>query len=93
LITRDEKIAVELAMNAADAKELFRDLHEQKDAIEKAIGEPLDWREMPDKKASRIVLFKSADGYSEETWPEQFAWLRATLETFDRVFRSLLART
>jgi hypothetical protein len=47
---------------------------------------------MPDRKASRIVLFRSADGYNEESWPEQFAWLRANLEAFDKVFRPLLAR-
>lgn len=92
LITRENKIAVELVMNAEDAKEIFRELCQQKDAIEKAIGDSLDWREMPDKKASRIVLFNSADGYKEETWPEQFAWLREKLETFDRVFRPVLAR-
>lgn len=80
-------------MNTEDAKEVFHDLYEQKDAVEKAIGESLDWREMPDKKASRIVVFKSADGYKEETWPEQFSWLREKLETFDRVFRPLLVRT
>lgn len=92
LITRDENIAVELTMNGEDAKELFRGLHEQRDAIETAIGGPLDWREMPDKKASRMILFKKADGYNEETWPEQFAWLREKLEAFDRIFRPLLAR-
>jgi len=92
LITRDNKIAVELAMNADDAKEVFRELYEQKDAVEKTIGGPLDWREMPNKKASRIVVFNSADGYKEDTWPEQFAWLREKLEAFDRVFRPLLAR-
>lgn len=80
-------------MNGDDAKEVFRELYEQRDAIERAIGESLDWREMPNKKASRVVLFKSADRYKEETWPEQFAWLREKLETFDRVFRPLLART
>jgi hypothetical protein len=93
LITRDNNIAVELVMNADDSKDVFRTLYEQKDSIEKAIGEPLDWREMPDKKASRIVVFKQADGYEEETWSEQFAWLRDKLEIFDRVFRPLLART
>jgi hypothetical protein len=55
LTTRDNKIAVELATNAEDAEEVFRELNEQKDAIEKAIGEPLDWREMPDEKASHSV--------------------------------------
>lgn len=92
LITRDNNIAVELTMNAQDAKGVFHDLYEQKEAIEKAVGEPLDWREMPDKKASRVVLFKSADGYKEETWPEQFAWLREKLELFDKAFRPLLAK-
>lgn len=92
LITRDNNIAVELRMNTADAKEIFRELYQQKEAIENAIGEPLDWREMPNHKASRIVLFKSADGYNEETWPAQFAWLREKLEAFDKVFRPLLAK-
>lgn len=92
LITRDNKIAVQLTMNAPDAKEVFHELYDQKEAIETAVGESLDWREMPDKKASRVVLFKVADGYKEETWPEQFAWLREKLETFDRVFRPLVAR-
>jgi hypothetical protein len=92
LITRDEKIAVELSMNGEDAKDLFHELHEQKDAIEKAVGQSLDWREMPDKKASRIVVFKSADGYMENTWPEQFGWLREKLEVFDKVFRPLVAK-
>jgi hypothetical protein len=47
---------------------------------------------MPDKKASRVVVFKSADGYNEDTGPEQFAWLREKLEVFDKVFRPLLAK-
>lgn len=92
LITRDNTIAVELRMTAEDAKDLFHELHEQKSAIDNAIGESLDWREMPNHKGSRIVLFKSADGYNEESWPEQFAWLREKLEAFDKVFRPLLAK-
>jgi hypothetical protein len=79
-------------MNAEDAKEIFRELHQQKDEIEREIGEPLDWREMPNKKASRIVVFKAADGYKEETWGEQFAWMQEKLEAFDRAFRPRLAK-
>jgi hypothetical protein len=92
LITRDKEVAVELVMNGQDAKEVFRYLHAQKEAVESALGEHLDWREMPDKKASRIVLFRSADGYQEDKWAEQFGWLREKLEAFDRVFRPLLAK-
>jgi hypothetical protein len=92
LITRDHEIAVEMTMNGEDAKELFYDLYEQKYTIEKAIGERLDWRWMPGRKASRIVLSRSADGYKEDSWPEQFAWLREKLEIFDKVFRPLAAK-
>lgn len=93
LITREDKIAVQLVMNLEDAKEVFRNLYSQKDAVENAIGEPLEWREMPDRRSSRIVLFKSADGYNEDTWPVQFGWLQEKLEAFDRIFRPLLAQS
>jgi len=89
IITRDDKIAVELAITSEDAKTLFQSLLVKKDEIEAAIGAPLDWREMPDKKASRIILFKSIDPYDEKTWPQQFEWLRSNLEAFDKTFRPL----
>lgn len=91
IITRENKIAVELTINSEDAKSIFGDLIKHKDDIEKIIGAPLDWREMPDKKASRIVLFNSVDPYDESTWPQQFSWLQTNLEKFDKAFRSLLA--
>jgi len=90
IITRESKIAVELSINSEDAKKIFHDLLNQKESIEKVIGAPLDWREMPDKKASRIVLFNSVDPYDEASWPQQFAWLQSNLEKFDQAFRPLL---
>jgi hypothetical protein len=89
IITRDDKIAVELTMTSADAKTLFQKLLTMKDEIEATIGAPLDWREMPAKRASRIVLFKPVDPYDEKTWPQQFEWLRSNLEAFDKTFRPL----
>lgn len=91
IITRENKIAVELTINSEDAKSIFGDLVKRKEDVEKIIGAPLDWREMPDKKASRIVLFNSVDPYDEATWPQQFSWLQSNLEKFDKAFRSLLA--
>lgn len=89
LITRDSKIGVELSITSDDAKQLFHALAAQKDLIEEKIGERLDWREMVDRKASRIVLYKPFDPYNEATWPNQFAWLQITLEKFDSAFRPL----
>jgi hypothetical protein len=93
LITRENKIAVELTIGSDDAKSIFNELLKQKDNIEAIIGSsPLDWRELPDRKASRAVLFNSVDPYDETTWPEQFAWLQNNLEKFDQAFRPLFAK-
>jgi len=46
---------------------------------------------MPDKKTSRVCLFKPVDPYDESDWPEQFSWLQHTLENFDGAFRPLFA--
>ena len=42
---------------------------------------------MPDRKASRVLLYEAVDPYDESDWPDQFAWLKDTLEKFDRAFR------
>lgn len=91
IITRENKIAVELSINSDDAKSLFADLLKHKEEIEAIIGAPLDWREMPEKKASRVVLFRRVDPYDEQDWPHQFEWLQDKLERFDEAFRPLFA--
>lgn len=92
LITKDKKIAVELTINSEDAKNIFGELRQQKEEVEAIVGQTLDWREMRDKKASRIMLFESIDPFNEKDWPAQFAWLRKNLEKFDEVFRPRLSR-
>lgn len=89
IITRENKIGVELTINSEDAKNIFNELFKQKDGVEAIIGSSLDWREMPDKKASRILLFNAIDPYDEATWTQQFAWLQGNLEKFDNTFRPL----
>jgi Domain of unknown function (DUF4268) len=92
LIAKDRKIAVELTISSEDAKTIFSELSQQKQQIESIIGEPLEWREMPDKKASRIMVFKAVDPFDESDWPSQFVWLRGNLEKFDRAFRPLFIK-
>lgn len=91
LITKRDRIAVELYLRSDDAKELFEALQGHKAHIESAVGTALEWRELPDRKSSRIVLGRDADAYDEGDWPNQFAWLKETLEKFDNVFRPLMA--
>jgi hypothetical protein len=86
--TTDDRIAVEVYMQGPDAKKHFRRLEADKLSIESAIGAALDWRELPEREASRILLVRSSSSIRNPVqWPEQHKWLADTLERFDAVFR------
>jgi len=39
------------------------------------VGCQLDWRELPEKKASRILIRKDVNFDNKDQWPEQFDWI------------------
>ncbi len=55
--SRQNRMGVEINLSGNEAKPHFHLLHRQKDAIEKSIGQNLQWMELPQKNTSRIVLF------------------------------------
>ena len=73
LVRKDNNLVVELYIN--ENKELFRSLLQHKDDIEAIAGFSFDWRELPEKKASRIVVQKSTALSNQSKWSEQFEWL------------------
>ncbi len=84
----ENKIRVELNIQHPDHVDAyFNLLFADKEAIEQEIGFELVWREMPEKKGSKITIYKDADAKDEESWGVQHAWLKETVENFDRVFR------
>lgn len=86
--TRENRLGVELYIGTNDAKTLFRIVREEKEAVESEIGSPVEWMELPERKGSRIVLFrKNTDPTDEGDWPVQHAWMADTIEKFDRTFR------
>jgi hypothetical protein len=69
------------------AKPHFHLLSKDRATIEAELGEALEWRELPAKKQSNVVLRRlGVDPTVREDWPEQHAWLQAKLEAFHRVF-------
>lgn len=72
-IQKRDELVVELYIN--EDKELFNSLLQNKDDIEATAGFSFDWRELPEKKASRIVVQKSAALSNKSKWSEQFEWL------------------
>ena len=72
-IKQRNELDVELYIS--DDTELYNSLFENKTDIELTSGLSFDWRELPDRKASRIVLEKSVQLENKNTWESQFEWL------------------
>lgn len=87
--TPGERIAVDLYIDGANAKRYFKRLEADKAVIEKTVGSPLVWMELPDKEASRIVLVRPNSSIKDPAlWPEQHSWLADHLERFNSAFRA-----
>ena len=73
-----------------DDKSIYHKLVQHKDEIETEIGAALDWRELPDKKASRIILEKpvNLDEYNE--WNSQFDWIIDMCVRFKNAFKKFV---
>lgn len=68
-----------------DNKELYNKLFQQKDKIEKELGEKAIWMELPTKKASRMRIIQKGHFEDESKWEDYFEWLLNEAEKFYQV--------
>lgn len=87
-IQKRKAVDVELYIN--DDKELFKSLFAHKDEIEKNMETELEWKELPERKASRILIEKTVDLDDRATWPEQFDYIMDTCIKMKRAFKRYL---
>lgn len=85
--SRDE---ISLDLYISDDKELFKSLFEHKIDIENQSGLAFDWRELPEKKASRILITKSAQLDEQSQWTAQFGWIMDTMIKMKTAFKKYL---
>jgi hypothetical protein len=77
--TRTSSIAVDIYINQQD---IYDKIQSRKDFFEsKCGGLDLEWLELPEKKASRILTSLSCDLNNEGLWEEYFKWFIKTGET------------
>lgn len=87
--SRTKELGCELYI--PDDKDFFEFLFEKKDQIEKDLGFKLDWRPLPEAKASRIRISQRFDILGDpdfSKYDEPFEWLRVNLENFKKAFTS-----
>jgi hypothetical protein len=84
---RDGYLGVNIIMTGIHAKAHFHLLEYEREAIEREIGETLEWRENPNYKQSDVQLFwRGVTPTDPQRWTEYHSWLREKLEAFYRAF-------
>jgi hypothetical protein len=84
--TQKRRTGCSLYISGEQAKELFQGLFEHKEKIEKEIGLKLEWNISPNKKASRIDIYKQSDIWDKHSWQNEAEWLKVHAELFYDVF-------
>jgi Domain of unknown function (DUF4268) len=85
--TEKERVGVELYAPKDAEKTAFNALYAQKEAVEREFGEPLEWQELPGRKATRIAVYKhGVDPSDQERLAELHAWMLAKMDRFRAVF-------
>ena len=85
--TRFHRIGVELYLHRDAMKMGIGQLAADKAAIESEFGEPLDWQELPNKKASRIAVFRyDVDPSDPASYENLHAWMLDRMKRFRKVF-------
>lgn len=85
--TKKNILAIEIYIN--NNKELFQEFFSEKDRIETKAGLKLDWRELPERKASRILYETKADFKNKDKWNEQFEWIMENAVKIAKAFKSI----
>jgi hypothetical protein len=89
LNSREDRIGVELSINAANAKQQFQALVAQREAIDAELGFAVDWQELPDRIMSRVACWREDSPPGDESrWPEYVEWLAVRILRMEYVFRS-----
>ena len=83
LLSKDKKIACEL--HIPDNKDFYHYLEENKTEIESLFGEKLIWKELKDKKASRIIIERdNFNLFNNENWETDFDWFEEKVLKFKK---------
>ena len=86
-LRHEVRVEFQLSRSSRDEnKWLFDQLASEKERYEQAVGEPLEWRRIDDKKVSMMVCKTPVQGYSKENWPEMITWMIEHYQKMDAAF-------
>jgi hypothetical protein len=68
-------------------KSLYDTFYKNKDKIEAAIGSELEWMELPDATASRILITMKTNPKDRKSWDESFEWCTRIVNLYSQTFK------
>ena len=71
-------------------KDLYHKFYSKRKEIEHETELAFDWRELPEKKASRILISHPADFDNKDNGPDQFEWIMSVALRMKKVFKKYL---
>lgn len=90
ILTLRKRNAVSVELYICDDKTIFQMLLQHKNEIEAEVGFTLDWRELPGKKASRIIIEKPVNLDNNDEWSNQFDWIANMCVKFKKAFKRFI---
>lgn len=91
VVSRDRRVSVEVYIDHPNSKSMFKQLQAQQQAIETQLGMQLQWNELPDGHACRIVHLRPDSPLEDEaSWPIYFGWLEDAALRLSAVFRPIV---
>lgn len=89
--SREKRVGMEVYIDHDNSKSMFKQLKAQQTVIDAALGTPLEWMELPDGHACRILQVRTDSPLEDEDqWPAYFAWLEQAALKMSDVFRPLV---
>lgn len=80
-------IRAELYISGDDAKAWWNLLHQDREAVERELGYPLEWEDLPSRRDSRVSAYlRDVDPEDRSDWPRQHRWMAERLNDLHRVF-------
>ena len=87
LVNRNE---INVCLYIPNSMELYESLLANRESINKAADIPLSWCELPERKASKIIIERPAELSDQSKWKEQFDWLADVMVKIKKAFKKYL---
>lgn len=89
--SRESRVGMEVYIDHDNSKSMFKQLQAHQVEIDAALGTQLEWMELPDGHACRILQVRTDSPLeSEDQWPAYYAWLEQAALRMSEVFRPLV---